>query len=250
ENAQTGCFSVYPIHFELVTPPKLPSSLPQLVECDVLGNRQDQSTLFDLTVQEAAVLAVQNNPGTYQIRYFTSESAALANTNWINNPTQFQNTSNPQKIWLRIEDTSKPGHCSRVMSFELKVEVPFVLKQPRSIEICDTNLPNDGSMEIDLTVREYDLFDAQPPFGAIITYYRTLQDAENGWNNIGNPKKFYNNSNPQTVYIAVENQFGCRSIATLTVRVLPLPEPNMNPKPLELCEDAELRDQGTFNNAI
>src|SRR5690606_13046173 len=35
-----------------------------------------------------------------------------------------------------------------------------------------------------------------------------------------------------------------------TVRVLPLPEPNMNPKPLELCEDAELRDQGTFNNAI
>src|SRR5690606_29189510 len=112
------------------------------------------------------------------------------------------------------------------------------------------NLPNDGSMEIDLTVREYDLFDAQPPFGAIITYYRTLQDAENGWNNIGNPKKFYNNSNPQTVYIAVENQFGCRSIATLTVRVLPLPEPNMNPKPVELCEDAELRDQGTFNNAI
>lgn len=250
EDPDTDCFTVYPIHFELVTPPRLPVSLPKLVECDVLGNTQDQSTLFDLTVQEAAMLAVQNSPGTYQLRYFTSLAAAQNNTNWIVDPTQFQNTVNPQEIWIRIENTDKAGNCNRIISFQIEVVSPLVLQQPAIIELCDTALPNDGSMEIDLTVREYDLFGGQPPFGAVITYYRTLADAQNGWNNIGNPKQFYNNTNPQTIYIAVENQYGCRSITTLTVRVLPLPEPNMNPTPLELCEDADLRDQGIFGQAF
>lgn len=250
QDPNTECFSVYPLHFELVTPPRLPVSLPKLVECDVLGNTQDQSTLFDLTVQEAAMLAVQNSPGTYQLRYFTSLAAAQNNTNWIVDPTQFQNTVNPQEIWIRIENTDKAGNCNRIISFQIEVVSPLVLQQPTIIELCDTALPNDGSMEIDLTVREYDLFGGQPPFGAVITYYRTLADAQNGWNNIGNPKQFYNNTNPQTIYIAVETQYGCRSITTLTVRVLPLPEPNMNPTPLELCEDADLRDQGIFGQAF
>ena len=250
EDPVTECYAVYPIHFELVTPPRLPVSLPKLVECDVLGDTQDQSTLFDLTAQEAAMLAVQTAPGTYQLRYFTSLAAAQNNTNWIVDPTQFQNTVNPQEIWIRIENTDKAGNCNRIISFQIEVVSPLVLQQPAIIELCDTALPNDGSMEVDLTVREYDLFGGQLPFGAVITYYRTLADAQNGWNNIGNPKQFYNNTNPQTIYIAVESQYGCRSITTLTVRVLPLPEPNMDPTPLELCEDADLRDQGIFGQAF
>ncbi|UUV21679.1 choice-of-anchor L domain-containing protein [Paenimyroides aestuarii] len=64
----SGCFSVYPIAFQLVVPPKLPASLPKLVECDVLGSTQDQLSIFDLTEQNAALLAAQTAQGTYQIR--------------------------------------------------------------------------------------------------------------------------------------------------------------------------------------
>ena len=165
----------------MVIPPKLPVSLPKLVECDVLGNQYDQTTLFDLTAQEAVMLAAQSVPGTYQLRYFTSLESPNSNTNWIVNPTQFENTSNPQTIWIRIEDTAKPGSCSRVISFSDRSSGPNTVKTVSPIVVCDT-MPSDGSTEVDLTVREYDLFGAQPPFGAVITYHRTLQDAENGWN--------------------------------------------------------------------
>ena len=238
QNPVSGCFSVYPISFQLVVPPKLPASLPKIVLCDVLGNTQDESTLFNLTVQNPLLLAAQTVQGTYQIRYFTSQALANSNTNWIVDPTQFQNTSNPQTLWVRIEDTSKPGNCARVMSFVVEVTAPLVLSQPLPIVLCDTELPNDGKMEIDLTIREPQIFGGQPPFGAVVSYYRSQQDAENDFNKIVDPKKFYNTLNPQTIYVAVVNQYGCKSIITLTVRVLPVPEPNMTPTPLELCENA------------
>ena len=232
----SGCYAVYPITFQLVVPPKLPSSLPKLVECDVLGNTQDESTLFDLTSQDSLLVAAQTVQSTYQIRYFTTKALADSNTNWIADPTQFQNTSNPQTIWVRIEDTEKPGSCARVMSFVIEVVAPFVLSQPTPMIVCD-EAPSDGKSQFDLTTKEYELFNGQPPFGAVISYHLTMQDAENGWASITNPKKFTNQVNPQTIYISVVNQYGCRSITSLTVRVLPLPEPNMSPDPLELCED-------------
>ena len=237
QDPSSGCFSVYPISFQLVVPPKLPASLPKVTVCDELGNKQDGLAEFDLTVQNPLLLAAQTVQGTYQIRYFTTQALANSNTNWIVNPTQFQNTATPQTIWVRIEDTAKPGSCARIMSFVIEVNAPLVLTQPLPIVLCDTDLPNDGSMEIDLTVREQQIFGGLPPFGAVVSYHRTLQDAENGFNNIADPKKFYNTVNPQTVYVAVVNQFGCRSVISLTVRVLPVPEPNMTPTPLELCDE-------------
>jgi len=247
QDPASGCFSVYPISFQLVVPPKLPASLPTIVLCDVLGNAQDESTLFDLTVQNPLLLAAQTVQGTYQIRYFTTQALANSNTNWIVDPTQFQNTTNPQTLWVRIEDTSKPGNCARVMSFVVEVTSPLVLSQPLPIILCDTELPNDGKMEIDLTIREPQIFNGQPPFGAVVSYYRSQQDAENDFNKIVDPKKFYNTVNPQTIYVAVVNQYGCKSIITLTIRVLPLPEPNMTPTPLELCENALGSGVATFD---
>lgn len=245
----TECFSVYPITFELVIPPVLPSTLPKIIECDVMGSAQDQTTIFDLTSQDAALLAAQNVPGTYQIRYFTSKALADSNTNWIPTPTQFQNTSNPQTIWVRIENTAKPGSCSRVMSFEIEVVAPLELGQPLPIILCDSD-PSDGKTQFDLTIREQAIFKGQPPFGASITYHLTQQEAENGFVSIPNPTKFTNQVNPQTIYASVVTQYGCRSVISLTVRVLPLPEVNMTPDPIELCEDADLRDQGTFGQAM
>ncbi|WP_163430372.1 T9SS type B sorting domain-containing protein [Flavobacterium sp. xlx-214] len=246
EDPVSRCFSVYPISFQLVIPPKIPATLPKLVECDVLGNTQDQSTLFDLTQQDAALLAAQSVQGTYQIRYFTTKALADSNTNWIVTPKQYQNSSNPETIWVRIEDTSKPGGCSRVMSFEIEVVAPLVLHQPLPIVMCDTGLPNDGQREIDLTIRERDILGGQI-FGAVVTYHLTKQDAEKGWSKIQNPKQFYNTVNPQTIYVSVVNQYGCRSVITLTVRVLPLPEPNMTPLPLEMCENAFGSGFATFD---
>ena len=234
-NPATGCWSVYPLAFQLVVPPRLPSSLPTIETCDDFGNKQDAITLFDLTQQDAALIAAQNVTGTYQIRYFTSQTSAASNTNWIGNPTQFQNTTNPQTIWVRIENTDLPGSCSRVMSFDILVRSPHLLHQPLPIILCDTQLPNDGKRNFDLRIRERDVLGGQP-FQTVVTYHLSEQEANNGINAIADPNNFTNTVNPQTIYISAVNQYGCRSVITLTVRVLPLPEPNLNPTPLESCE--------------
>ncbi|MFA5561012.1 MAG: T9SS type B sorting domain-containing protein, partial [Acholeplasmataceae bacterium] len=235
-NTTTGCWSVYPMAFQLVVPPRLPSNLLTIEECDVFGNKQDGVTLFDLSQQDAALIAAQNVTGTYQIRYFTSQTSANSNTNWIGNPTQFQNTSNPQTIWVRIENSDLPGSCSRVMSFDILVRAPHVLYQPLPIVLCDTQLPNDGQRVFDLRLRERDILGGQP-FQTVVTYHLSQQEADNGINAIADPSNFTNTVNPQTIYVSAVNQYGCRSVITMTVRVLPLPEPNLNPDPLEACQN-------------
>src|SRR5690606_33468174 len=124
------------------------------------------------------------------------------------------------------------------MSFEIKVEAPPVLHQPLAILLCDTQLPNDGRRESDLKIREADILGGQP-FQADVTSHLTHHDAQNRFSKIADPVRFHNTVNPQAIYVSAVNQYGCRSVITLTVRVLPLPEPNLNPDPLELCEDLE-----------
>ena len=236
EDPLSECFSVYPLTFQLVVPPALPQSLPTLEVCDTLGDTQNGLSVFDLTQQNAAMLAVQSGSAAdYIIRYYTSETLANQGTTWIASPTTYQNTANPQVIWVRIDHASKPGSCYRIMSFEIKVNLPTVLTHPTPIVQCDDSLPNDGKSIFDLTSRESQILPAQS-INTVVKYYLSQQDAQNDINVIGNPLTYENISNPQTIHVAVTNQWGCKSYTTLTIRVLPLPDINTAPAVLEECE--------------
>ncbi|GAB5399687.1 MAG: hypothetical protein Aureis2KO_12720 [Aureisphaera sp.] len=86
------------------------TELPVLTECD----RGFEMTFFDLSVQDD--LITQNSDGEFN--YFLSQEDALANVNPISDPGQFQNTSNPQTIHVRLENQI----CFTTSSFELVVE--------------------------------------------------------------------------------------------------------------------------------
>src|SRR5690606_4867478 len=241
ENPQTGCFSVYPLEFQLVVPPALPQSLPTIEVCDTLADLQDGLSTIDLTQQDAILLAAQSTGDAtdYVIRYYTSEALAQTGANWIANPTTYQNTANPQTIWVRIEHANQPESCNRIMSFTIKVNLPTAINQPTPIVKCDDNLPNDGQSVFDLTIREPQILPAQAT-DTEIKYYLSLQDAQNDINEITNPSSYTNISNPQTIHIAVTNQWGCKSYTTLTIRVLPLPNISTLPAVLEACENPAL----------
>ncbi len=86
-----------------------------LIDCDT-----DQSATFDLTPNEISVLA-PFVAGTHSlIGYFTSEADAIANTNPIATPNAFENTSNPQTIWIRV-DKNGTG-CSQRVPFTVSVQ--------------------------------------------------------------------------------------------------------------------------------
>ena len=101
------------ISFESIPP--IPN-LPNLLEC----NEGFERAIFDLTVQDELIQTEIEDT----VQYFTTSDDAVANTNPIPNPTEYQNGDNPQRIYVRLENEV----CFATASFLLETEncVPFI----------------------------------------------------------------------------------------------------------------------------
>jgi gliding motility-associated-like protein len=101
------------ISFESIPP--IPN-LPNLLECDTGFDR----AIFDLTVQDELIRTGQDDV----VQYFTTSEDALQNTNPISNPSEYQNATDPQTIYVRLENEI----CFATASFLLTTEncAPFI----------------------------------------------------------------------------------------------------------------------------
>jgi valyl-tRNA synthetase len=230
----TGCFSIRAIILVVNPRPEMPT-LVNLTKCDTDSNTQNGLSLFDLTTQTAVILAAQPQVASaYQVRYYTTAQNAIDNLAWIANPAGYANTSNPQLIWVRVTDLATG--CFETGSFELIVDVPLALTFPTPLSLCDESLPNNGFTVFDLTTRDNEI--TQGLGGYTVLYYPSFQNALNNINVIQNPQSYQNTTiTVQTLGVRVTSQAGCHSYTTLTIRVLPLPEPATMPLPLEACDD-------------
>src|SRR5690606_19510828 len=231
---------------ELEIKPFIPTDVPYLTLCDVTGDREDGSTLFDLTVQTPYLIDAQTQSGDYAVTYYTSEEFAEAGTPEIGNPAQYANTVNGQVVWYRIERTDSEGGCYAVGSFSLNVEAPMALNAAPNLTMCDAGLPNDSTAEFDLTVNEEIVLGGEV-FGVEVKYHTSESQAEVGGNAIPDPEHYSTDGvSSQVIWMSVTNEAGCIAVTSFTIRVLPLPEPNMNPEPLESCEEEQFGGEGYF----
>ena len=101
------------ISFESIPP--IPN-LPNLLECD----KGFDTAIFDLTVQDESIRTGIEDV----VQYFTTVEDALENTNPISNPSEYQNESDPQTIYVRLENDI----CFATASFVLTTEncAPFI----------------------------------------------------------------------------------------------------------------------------
>ena len=101
------------ISFESIPP--IPN-LPNLLECDT----GFETAIFNLTVQDNLIRTGPNDV----IRYFTTLENALENTNPISNPSEYQNNTDPQIIYVRLENEI----CFVTASFSVATEkcAPFI----------------------------------------------------------------------------------------------------------------------------
>ncbi|WP_164975484.1 hypothetical protein, partial [Flavobacterium piscinae] len=73
--------------------------------------------------------------------------------------------------------------------------------------------------------------------GYTVTYYPSLQNAQNNVNPIQDPTAYTNAvAAVQTLGVRVTSSEGCTSFTTLTIRVIPRPEPLFDPAPIEECD--------------
>ncbi|MBC7606149.1 MAG: gliding motility-associated C-terminal domain-containing protein [Burkholderiales bacterium] len=77
-------------------------------------------SVFDLTQNTSRAIGNQTN---LQVLYYTTYNEAIVGINAIVNPTQFENTATPQKIYLRLVNTVTG--CFVVTDFNLIVDEPI-----------------------------------------------------------------------------------------------------------------------------
>ncbi len=101
------------ISFESIPP--IPN-LPNLLECDTGLD----TAIFDLTEQDELISTGSDDV----VQYFTTSEDALQNTNPISNPSEYQNNTDPQTIYVRLENEI----CFATASFLLTTEkcAPFI----------------------------------------------------------------------------------------------------------------------------
>ncbi|WP_196890274.1 hypothetical protein, partial [Aureivirga sp. CE67] len=196
-------------------------SYDQLV-CDEDGVN-DEFTEFDLTIHESTFVGTQSN---VDVTYHTTLEDAQIGINSILDPTTFQNTSNPQTIFVRLRNSLL--ECFTVDEFQIEVEseVDF---SPNDYVLCA------DSVITTINFSEYENVLSTTYSFTEISFFETENNAILNNSPISSP--YTNISSPQTIWVKVQLEgTSCYSIKPIELIV------NQNPtignfSDLEICSE-------------
>ena len=102
------------------------------------------------------------------------------------------------------------------------VTLPLIVNEQPPIIAPITLFINEGDGDgfaiFDLTVKIPEILNGLNPSDYAVLFYETLADAENNVNPIANPSAYGNVTNPQTIYVRVENlNSGCYAITSFEI---------------------------------
>ena len=170
------------------------NAVADMLQCDGDNNG---FYLFNLESQTAQILGIQDS-NEFTVTYHLSQADADTNTNSITSP--YENTSNPQTIYARIEN-NKLTDCFDTTTFVIQVfDSPTANVVPDQ-EVCDDN--NDGVWGFDLVGLTPLVLDTQSAAQFKVSFHLTQNEADNDLNILTSP--YQNTSNPQTIYTRIEN---------------------------------------------
>ncbi|WP_299552919.1 T9SS type B sorting domain-containing protein [Seonamhaeicola sp.] len=195
--------------------------------CDDSSN--DGSEVFDLTTKNTELIA--NIPfSNYTFTYHFSDADARNNISAINAP--ISNTSNPQTIYVRIDDLD--SNCFAYTNFDLIVNPAPDATPPSPLETCDSDDTPDGFTVIDLTEKDNEITGGLSNLS--VSYHYNALDASTGNNAI--PGLYVNANTPSdTVFVRILNtDTGCINTTTLTVNITTSPIVNRDTQFLDACD--------------
>lgn len=224
ENINSGCFTTHSFEIIVNTLPEInPISLYKFCE---LGD--DQLGEFVFATQDEGILGDQTGK---EVFYFETAQDAENNENAIDKENTYVNTSNPQTIYVRVENITDP-ECYTTSSFSIEVGTNPEYNEPSDIFICD-DATNDGSVTFDFSVQFAEISQGYPNIEDI-SFHTSQINAEN---NIGQlPMNFQNTVNPQQIYVRINNGSICESYDSFVLNVIAAPIIN-DPQPLMQCDD-------------
>ncbi|MDO1499881.1 T9SS type B sorting domain-containing protein [Winogradskyella maritima] len=221
QNNTTTCYAI--VQFDIMVNP-IPDGGGVISDYILCENNTDFMADFDLSTKDVEALNGQD-PLQFTVTYHDSQQDADDLMDALPNP--YENTSNPQQIFVAI--TNNDTGCSvSTQSFMIEVTEGANANEdgePIVYEICDEVNDNDGFAQFDLTTQDAEIFDGQDPMDFTLTYHDSMDDALNNVEPL--PTLYENLTNPQIIYARVSNNIApdiCFEIAELTLQVNLLPE--------------------------
>ena len=186
---------------------------------------------FDLQILGA------QNPANFTVFYYDTLADAEANTNQIVSNFPYGVGSTAQIIYARVIE-NLTGNLSNIINFSLIVAELPPDPGPLELNSCDDDAsgsPVDEISIFDLTTMDPIATGGNPQF--MVTWFESILNEQSDIP-ISDPSNYVNMSNPQTVIARIQdNSSPCKIITTLTLGVIAIPSPNLNPVPLEICDE-------------
>lgn len=224
---------------------------PKIDVCDTSLN--DGFFNFNLSQQDNIILGGQD-PSLYTVHYYETEMDAFMDRDEITG--LYQNTSNPQEIFIRVENVNNENcftvtdeNTNDVLSFEIEVYDTPIANQITNIDECDLEGDTtDGIITTNLPSLNSEVLGTQDGTGFTITYHATPADASSGDNPL--PDDYENTPFNDQVFYRIENDANttCADTGSFTITVDLTPE--VNDIGLFQCDEDGTPDGRTVFNII
>ena len=225
ENTVTGCISTESISV-------IVNTLPVFIEISDYRFCEDNTDNIGEFLLSSKDTEILNGQSGKEVLYFLTENDALTGTNPIDKYSNFENTSNPQTIYVRVQNVTD-NDCFGTSSFTLEVGTNPEFNQPADIFLCD-DASNDTFVTIDLNEKITEISDGIND-NLNVVVFRTLEDLQSG-NNPINGGDFTNTTNPQELFVEISNGSICTSMTSFIINVIPVPTVT-EIMPFEACDD-------------
>jgi uncharacterized repeat protein (TIGR01451 family) len=201
--------------------------------CD---DNYDGFTEFDLTVKNPEILG-SLNPSLYWVDYYETLTDAQNNVNDVTQWFYTNNVPNSQIVYARVWEVGNPTNFATT-SLQLIVNPLPTAGDAPDMVVYESS--SDGIAQFNLADNDAIILDGQS--GMNIMHYETQANAEAGANPIA-PGVFLNISNPQTIWVTVQNlSTGCYQITHFNLAVVEtgniyFPDPNFKAQIIAIGTD-------------
>jgi gliding motility-associated-like protein len=186
-------------------------ALEPLKVCD---DNQDGYENIDL---ESYIQTEFLDAANYNISYYLSSDDAIEDNSAISEPSMFNTTTD--EIFIRIEE---PGtDCFAINNFEIQIYSSPQLGEISNFINCEIDINNPSGFLFGN--KDFEILNDQ--IGIQVLYFETEDNAINNQDPIDKNNPYIANSNPQTIYVRLENidEDSCYKIAPMQIEIRQAP---------------------------
>jgi gliding motility-associated-like protein len=228
ENSATGCHSVEELSIIVNTLPYVGDLSNYVNEYIFCEDESDGIGEFIFETRDSEALDGQTGK---DVTYYLNEADAINGLSPIDKTSIYENISNPQDIFVRIENLTDDS-CFTTSSFTIEVGTNPLFNEPIGWFVCD-DISNDGSEIFDLSTKVTEVSNGLPDIQNV-TFYSSETNARNSTNPL--PLQYANIVNPQEIFVQIDDGTFCNSITSFLLSVIPVPG-LIVPEPLTQCDD-------------